>query len=764
MPKDILPLNKFDGGLNNSTNARDINDADLADAQNVDTNRAGAIKSLGAFESFFSPATNTELDGVAAVDGFGIAYMQIDTKMSNDEGDATNGHYIAIHKPAGSQAKILFYQDPVETNGTTVFEPSTFQLPTAINTIDAKIDYVYVDGGLRLFDSNIESTTLPPQKISYIPSGRHYFKGANSNDLEYTTSTWICENQFITAPQGGDVDQTNSTTTADTPTTNANSVHLQILTNSGQGSSESIPIGWGDTSTDAHTYEFYASFVYDGNQESMLASLGSCQLGGGTTDSNGATFVPYVNTGGENAPSWNKRITGVNIYYRNSKFSEDIKYLIGKFDCVAYDTTNIAEGASLSSNYAVLLGEKTGKTNNHNFLTANDAGVFHKSPPTIFTHAISSGINSNATSTDCFYKTAALVNRKLYVGNIKQKTNESPTTIRHYPDRLLKSVNNKFDVLPDNNFIDVNIRDGENIVKLIGMGNRLYMFKESTLFVIAVAGGEEYLEATYPHLGIKHPNAVTKTETGLFWVNKHGAYVTMGDQAPANVTRGKIDNKKWADFVTDNSICGYHPKAKQYVVIKDSSAISGVSDTTVNDIMVWNLQTNSWNPGFNKIGASTNAKCTNLINYTDSSGNPHLLTFIHSGNIEEWKSIEDRSSLGTNRFKFKTKELTGNAPNIRKKFYKLYITYSCTNVSGAPSVKMDIVGKSFDGQITLDAGIDFSNTNAGEFKTAEFVVNANDKSKVANVYSASIVLEGDAVHESFEINDMSMIIRMKSVK
>ena len=202
---------------------------------------------------------------------------------------------------------------------------------------------------------------------------------------------------------------------------------------------------------------------------------------------------------------------------------------------------------------------------------------------------------------------------------------------------------------------------------------------------------------------------------------------------------------------------------KQYLIVKDSSNITSIDDDTVNDLIVWNLQTNSWNLGYDKIGAATNAKCTNLINYTDANGNPHLLTYIHSGDILKWKNAEDQATQGTNRFEIATKELTGNAPNLRKKFYSVYITYKLEDISEKPTVKLKLNGKEFDGTITLEADTDFETTTT-DFKTALFKVTTADKDKVKNVYGAQVILLGSALHQSFELNDMSLIIRMKSVK
>ena len=72
--------------------------------------------------------------------------------------------------------------------------------------------------------------------------------------------------------------------------------------------------------------------------------------------------------------------------------------------------------------------------------------------------------------------------------NIKQKTSESNGVEKKYADRIIKSLPNKFDILPDTEFIDVAIRDGEEIIKLESLGSRLLQFKQNTLYTIAVAG------------------------------------------------------------------------------------------------------------------------------------------------------------------------------------------------------------------------------------------------------------------------------------
>ena len=48
-------------------------------------------------------------------------------------------------------------------------------------------------------------------------------------------------------------------------------------------------------------------------------------------------------------------------------------------------------------------------------------GTYHETPPQIFTHSTMSGIKASTVSVNPRYKTATIINRRLYVGNIKQK-------------------------------------------------------------------------------------------------------------------------------------------------------------------------------------------------------------------------------------------------------------------------------------------------------------------------------------------------------
>jgi hypothetical protein len=550
-----------------------------------------------------------------------------------------------------------------------------------------------------------------------------------------------------------------------------------LIVNQCGGTSNEIT-GWGVDKENAQEYEFYASFVYGSNQESMTTLIGSGSVGGKYVENsetvapfNDVTLIPVVcprQGGADGAVTWDERITSVRIYYRKTDESKDIKYFCGNFPVMNSDNTeNVCVRQTANDDeYAYLIGDGTGKGTG----VYNALGNYFYLPPTVFTHSIKSGIRSNTTSVSCVYKTSAVLNRRLYVGNVWQKA-DGRSVEKWYPDRMLKSLPNRFDVLPDTEFIDVAIRDGEAIVRLAAFGNRLLQFKENTMYVIALAGAEEYLEATYKNMGVRHPEAVTVTEQGVFWVNEFGAYTFQGDKPPLNLIDGRIDNAEWSSFITKDAIIGYNPKTKTFTVLGNSET-SYELDGSAIDAYYFNLITGSWNTGYGSIGDATHDKVTNFINHPmDKDGEISEQLLLYAGDTATSTSSLLVRNVGSvaetdRKFKYISKEHTMDQPHLRKKVYKVYVTYKGDVGSNKPYVKLDTVN--FNGTtstITLEAVEDW--VNAATFKTAIFKVPDDDIAEVSNVLSFKIIIDGTAssgISTGFEINDMSLLLRAKSPK
>ena len=102
--------------------------------------------------------------------------------------------------------------------------------------------------------------------------------------------------------------------------------------------------------------------------------------------------------------------------------------------------------------------------------------------------------------TAAMYKTSTMINRKVFIGNIKigKKT---------YPDRMIESPVDRYDTFPDDglHYVDVAVSDGDAIVKLENIGDKLIQFKEHHAYVLKVDYEGIDLVHSWNGKGIKNP-------------------------------------------------------------------------------------------------------------------------------------------------------------------------------------------------------------------------------------------------------------------
>ena len=96
MPKQIHTINNFHGGVNLSSDARDIHDSELSDAQDIAIDSVGAVKLMGATD-FANTSTNTVTTGTLTPN-FGLFTFGSDYKR---DGSSSN-EFIILNADAGS--------------------------------------------------------------------------------------------------------------------------------------------------------------------------------------------------------------------------------------------------------------------------------------------------------------------------------------------------------------------------------------------------------------------------------------------------------------------------------------------------------------------------------------------------------------------------------------------------------------------------------------------------------------------------------------
>lgn len=836
MPKDIVGIKDLSGGYNSFANPRSVQDNELTEAINVDTSEKGTVGAIKSFEEYEDITSLNAGDNDVTQGGYGLfSYSQ---EVEFDDVDSI-GNYttVAVYKPHDTTPKVSLLQ---ETGGDFAEKDNLLLLDadsvkrydndgSGKATTSTPVEFLSIDGTLVAHSANQDNNhfvgtahSFDAQGLSFRQAGRRYFKAGNGsvtnqwdvNGYYDQSAEWYQHKFFVEPPRGGFVkklaDGENPVGHAIPDDTNwaAQDDNVGIVIQQHHQTSRTH-VGWGSDINTSQNYNFYASYVYNDESESMPCLISSATLGGNgqsSTAFNDATFYavvrPRTNYGG--SYTWKNEITAIRLYYTKADKDQDTKYYIGEYKTYSYTSTESIGNATATEDasykgYFVLHGDKTGKDSS----SYTGAGIYHYEPPRVLTHAVNSGIRANTTSVTPRFKTGVVLNRRLYVGNVAMKTPESPESIKHYPDRLLKSIANKFDVLPDTEFIDVAIKDGESIVKLEGIGNILLQYKENTLYTISVAGGSEYLSGTYKNMGVRHPNAVVRFEGGVFWVNEFGAYIFDGQNAPINIIDKKINLTEWAEFCTKDAIVGYEPNEKKFFVCGDSSNIlddvnssDEVTDSNKIEFYTFNMLTASWNKHKNTIGEaainnqgvyqgtdqSLNA-ISNFINYQRGDGTKQMLFFQGSaGTPNRGKLLKYGTSAKTLvPYKLETKEYTSQNTHQRKSIYGVYITYKGTyagtddnTIAGTgytpPSVKLvcQNAGNTIT-TTTLEAkasGLGF--TSATDWETAHFIVPTANKADTRNAYGVKVLIENatttSGIWNDFEIADISIVMRLKNIK
>ena len=400
------------------------------------------------------------------------------------------------------------------------------------------------------------------------------------------------------------------------------------------------------------------------------------------------------------------------------------------------------------------------------------------------------GIVLNNGNLTCRYKTSVIANNRLYVGNIHHNG-------RAYEDRMLKSPIGKYNILPQSNFIDVAINDGDVITALAYYKDKILQFKKNKVFVINISGDYEFLEDTFSNVGVPQSCSVTTTPHGIAWANKKGCYIYNGEKLENlidnkiayNSSSSTISNNYWItsiDSTAYNNISAIsYAETEDILLVK--FATNDVSSPVIPEGATYHFATKSWSfivRAFNG-QTLTNSSYTGDISNMITGINGEILFYQYkSGSynrIMKWNhsslahsTASDGSADNVNQYVFSTKDFTFGNIAVRKKLYKVYITYKSNESDTNITVKGSVNGvNSFGILFSTDSkfkdgtacytGSSLQGTS-DTWKTAE--LKFATPSEVNKVYSfqLQVATDGSATTGDFEINDISISYRVKSVK
>lgn len=618
-----------------------------------------------------------------------------------------------------------------------------------------------VDGALRIHDANFNNS-YTPKWFGFLK--RDYFSASELFEGWYSESS-IYTSPSVTGSNNASPTQVTGKFNHTTASSNAPLGSISIGFTEGSGGFAS---GTWDFTND--NYLFYVSYIYEGGYDSPLVYLvDSNKLTTVTGDNKQLVIRVSCKTSGldtwfnEHSP----RIIGFRLY-----FKQDVSYWTQPSEawCLQENYFSKDRGSRPPMGGAWREWISSAGDNENTYLTFD-------APPEIISYQDINGFSSDDI-TSAQFKASCVANRKTYIGNIKQGGVV-------YGDMMIKSPVNGFDLFPKSRSLEVAVADGDEIVQLEEYADRILQFKKGKMHLINVSQEIEFLEDTFVHKGVSNPNATCKTDFGVAWVNKHGCYLYDGKQVTNLIERKNvklIDEDDWSAHVGERSIIEYIPKKRQLMVIKDySSAASG------KNIYLFDMVTQSWVTSDNAI-VSADVDMTNTV--IDKNGD--LMWAYRSGTdatFRKWST----TPVAQSNFILKTRAFAFGNPSQRKKIYKVYITHKNAGTNqlglygefhsqkavadqGAGEVSNDF----FFGYLTPDVS---SGGQTGNFIQQEFSAPSTDLSGSSinfnsvytlrlyilsnKVWSPNTELGGNltgTAPSGFEINDITIVYRLKSVK
>lgn len=491
-------------------------------------------------------------------------------------------------------------------------------------------------------------------------------------------------------------------------------------------------------------WEIGMSLIYDKNQESLITQLtkkSDTSINNFDYTAQGAR-PPKVAILCEYSGSWNKRITGAVVY---------MKRLLDKQWYPQFELDFIKGiGTALFSNI-----ERTVVFN------INSAYVFQFQPSDILepqfalTYESRTGISHEEESISSRWKTSCIANRRAYIGNVQVFYENGDKKL--FQDKMLRSLPNKFDIFPISESVDVAINDGEEIIALVEFNDRILQFKERTLYVINASQDMEFLEDKLDYRGVTHRASVFKTEYGIVWANKHGCYYYDGSKVHDLLEkdgRPLIKQDVWETFI-GTPMVGYSPKKKQVIVVDDIAAAGE------GDAYIYDMKTRSW---VKAIGAFPDTAKTNFA--IDFNGD--LIYSSHDGSstslLKKWTDVATQTLP-----KIRIKDLDFGVPSQKKSVKKVYLTYkgdgsSITVLYGkdglAPASNFYRTTSTGATDNTNDDPTPLLNVGVDDWVCAELKPVAG----AVTCNSFSIAIDGTATNSTFEINDISVVYRPKTIK
>jgi len=711
VPKQTLKIQDFSGGLNSLQDPRDIPANAFSELDSVKIDDPGRIRLSGGIVEIGNgtgyaadhdqdtAAFQSEVQFLGFVKpGTGLFQFASDKKVVKDantlynykkiqttESPGTEGDYA----PATEDTHVTLLHKGHDNSSTAMSKVSIYDHTTdewALDHVDLGATptatslseplYYNCDGAIRMQESNLNLGS-DQMILQYID--RNHFIGATGDATAGNVfKGWFYNKQGISYNPHYEDGSGNTTGTGTIQATTFNSDNTTpddtSLSNECQKvhvlhmfDDDTEAIGWNATGL---VWNGAISFVYDDGQESPLKVDTSTWA---VAEEKKVKFKLRVCASESATVHLNPRLKGIKYYIKQST-SSDIKstswMLAGVFEFDGAKGARRPQDTTFNG-WTYQTGGGTVKT----FYAETD---YFSAPPVVRTFRTETG-RAFDEATEAHYKCAVVANRRVYIGNVTHSGNVEETQKR-YPDRMLKSglANGimMHDVFPGNAQLDLAINDGDEIVELAHFMGKILQFKKRAVYVINVAGAQEYLESTHKYLGVEHKSQVCTLASGIAWACKKGVMLYNGESI-TNLIDGRLSVDDWQSFYSaaNNITLGYDSNDAK-VIISEGAAFASNKSAYIFDMKLKCFI-------FKKYATATEERFSNSYTsnmLTDFNGDIIWYTAIDANDnhlTEEGSRMHgwSRTSQSSRSFAVVTKDIDFGEPSIGKKFYKAYVTF-----------------------------------------------------------------------------------------
>ena len=801
MPKKAINVSNFSGGVNNNTTPRDLADNEFQVLLNLSNEVPGKLQVIGSTLNL----TASALDAINTLNyGNGLLHYNADRNLSSPA-TITETEYILINDITASPKRVSILdcnsnghvlESDVISYGDTAAKVEMYNIDGAVRVVPhfgssvgtnkpKVFSYYKFVRRLGAGDVTIDheetgdfvTTDLHIAPIRGRALGSSFGSSIYQPDVLYNG---FVDETFFKPSVGSEVFMLTPNTDSNNPDrfTQSFSAIEQILdnwdtytgsptdgySNNNEGSMGVMAYFSADTSADTDSniditsdsrYGLFCSKVYkdfnNTEQESESLYLGPIKQNASANNIKQNLYLGLVGRMGGREDNY----SGFKLYWAkisdyvvadgtNTELDEGnigIKYLLAEVDFE--EGIRFAGSQSYQSfGFDEVNSEKQFVYPRTLFTTGSDAYAVGKTITDLLTvepSLIESGSVIGKVNTG--FKTSTVINRRLYVGNVQYETSDGEIVTKS--DRVLKSLPNQFDFFEEESFIDAAIEDGDSIIKLSSVGNKLLQFKKRNLFIINVSRNIEFLEGTFNFKGCEKDYHVVQGEGFVAWFNKYGAFIYDGQRiVDININEnGQPVFDDWeSNYYHDNNVIGFIPKTKQIYITNNQSS---------NNVLMYDIKSQSW-----IIGDTTSTNdISNII--TRNNGDINWLEIVSSdAKLVKW--VNSPTSFTKTGVIMQSKEYDFGTPMVNKNMNTIYV-----NCKQTANMKLQGFGTKRDNTPVALTDIGTLTNNTGSLKTLKLAVPDTFK----NLVSFGIALKSTgAVNAGFEINDIQIVYREKAVR